>query len=87
MSMLMVLKDSELLQVNQSFQFTPAMGENESPIPTIASLPKAPSKVPDRSPTARKSTTPSAPHCTPMEPVRRSTRTTKGVPPEQLSTK
>ena len=70
------------MEENHTFQFTPAMDGNESPIPTIESLLDTPSKVPDRSPTARKSAAPSAPHCTPMEPVRRSTRITKGVPQE-----
>ena len=75
---------STQMEENHTFQFTPAMDGNESPIPTIASLPDTPSKVPDRSPTARKSTTHSTTHYTPMEQVRRCTRITKGVPPKWL---
>ena len=75
---------SNQMEENHTFQFTPAMDGNESPIPTIASLLDTLSEVPDRSPTARKSTTPSTHDCTPMEAVRRSTRITKGVPPKQL---
>ena len=66
------------MEENHTFQFTPAVNMNESLIPTIASLPNTPSKVPDRSPTVRKNTTPS----TPMEPFRRSSRIMKGVPPK-----
>ena len=69
---------STQMEENHTFQFTQVMDGNESPIPTIASLPDTPSKVPDRSPTARKSAAPS----TPLEPMRRSTRITKGVPPK-----
>ena len=64
------------IEENYTFQFAPAVDRNESIIPTIASLPNTPSKVPDRSPLVRKSATPP----TPMEPLRRSTRKTKGVP-------
>ena len=53
---------------------------NESLLPTIASLPKTPPKVPDKSLTVRKSATIS----TPMEPLRRSTRITKYVPRKWL---
>ena len=38
---------STQMEENHTFQFTPAMDGNESPIPTIASLPDTPSKVPD----------------------------------------
>ena len=67
---------STQMEENHTFKFAPAVDRNESLIPTIASLPNTPSKVPDRSPTVRKSATPS----TPREPLRRSTRITKGVP-------
>ena len=67
---------STQMEENHTFQVTLAVDRNESLIPTIASLPDTPSKVPDRSPTVRKSATPS----TPLEPLRRSTRVTKGVP-------
>ena len=67
---------STQMEENHTFQFAPAVDRNESLIPTIASLPNTPSKIPDRSPTVRKSVAPS----TPMEPLRRSTRITKGVP-------
>ena len=56
------------MEENHTFQFTPLMDGNESQIPTIASLPETPSEVPDRSTTARTSTTHSRPHCTLMEP-------------------
>ena len=75
---------STQMEENHTFQFTPTMDGNEYLIPTIASLLETTSKVPDRSPTARKSATPSTLHCTQMEPARRSTRITKGVPPKQL---
>ena len=65
---------STQMEENHTLQFGPAVDRNESLIPTIASLPDTPSKVPDRSSTFRKSTIPS----TPMEPLRRSTRITKG---------
>ena len=65
---------SSQMEENHTFQFPSGVDMNESLIPTIASLPDTPSKVPDRSPTVMKSTTPS----TPMEPLRRSTRITKG---------
>ena len=68
------------MEENHTFKFTPAVDRNESLIPTIASLPDTPSKVPDRSPTVRKHATPFSP----MKPFRRSTRITKGVPPKQL---
>ena len=68
---------STQMEENHTFQFAPAVDRNKSLIPTIASLPDTPSKVPDRSPTVRKNATPS----TPMKPLRRSTRKTKGVPP------
>ena len=71
---------STKMEENHTFQYTPAINRNESPIPTIASLPNTPSKVPDRSPTVRKITTPS----TPVEPSRRSTKVTKGVAPKWL---
>ena len=67
---------STKMEENHTFQFAPAVDRNESLIPTFASLPDTTSKVPDRSPTVRKSTNPS----TPMEPSRRSTRITKGIP-------
>ena len=70
------------MEENHPFQFPPATNGNESPIPTIASLPETPSTVPDKPPLARKSVTPYTSHCTPMEPVRRSTKITKGVPPK-----
>ena len=73
-----------LMEESHPFQFTPVTDGNKSPIPTIASLLETPSKVPDGSPMARKSATPSTLHCTLMEPVRRSTRITKGVPTKQL---
>ena len=50
---------STQMEENHSFYFAPTVDRNESLIPTIASLPNTPSIVPDRSPTARKSTTPS----------------------------
>ena len=43
------------MEENNAFQYTPAINSNESPIPTIASLPDTPSKVPDISPTVTKS--------------------------------
>ena len=70
---------STQMEENHTFQFAQAVDRNESLIPTIASLPDTLSKVPDRSPTVKKSATPS----TPMEPLR-STRITKGVPPKWL---
>ena len=69
---------STQMEEHHTFQFAPAVDRNESQIPTIASLPNTPSKFSGRSPSARKSTTP----LTPMEPLRRSTRITKGVPPK-----
>ena len=66
------------MEENHTFQFTPAVNMNESLIPKIASLPNTPPKVPERSPTVRKNTTPS----TPMEPLGRFSRITKGVPPK-----
>ena len=70
------------MEENHTFQFTPVVNRNQSLIPTIASLPNTPSKVPDpdRSPTVRKNATPP----TPMEPLGRSSRITKGVPLKQL---
>ena len=47
------------MEENHNFQFASAVDRNESLIPTIASLPDTPSKVPDRSPTVRKSASPS----------------------------
>ena len=42
------------MEENHTFQFTPTIDGNESPIPTVASLPETLSKIPDRSPTVRK---------------------------------
>ena len=67
---------STKMEEYHTFQFTPAVNRNESLLPTIASLPNTSSKVPDKSPTGRKN----APPSTPMEPLRRSSRITKGVP-------
>ena len=36
------------MEENHTFQYTPAINMNESPVPTIACLPDTPSKVPDR---------------------------------------
>ena len=71
---------STKMEENHTFQYTPTINRNESPMPTIASLPDTPSKAPDRSPTVRKITTP----FTPVESLRRSMRITKGVLPKQL---
>ena len=71
---------STKMEENNTFQFIPAVNRNESLIPTIASFPNTPSKVPDRSPTFRKNATLS----TPMEPLRKSSRIKKGVPPKQF---
>ena len=68
------------MEENHAFQYTPAIKRNGSPIPTIASLPNMPSKSSDNSSTAKKTVTPS----TPVESLRRSTRITKGIPPQQL---
>ena len=68
------------MEENHAFQYIPAIKRNESPIPTIASLPNTPSKSSDSSSTARKIVTPS----TPVESSRRSNRITKGIPPKQL---
>ena len=66
------------MEENHAFQYTSAMKRNESPIPTIASLPNMPSKSSDNLSTTKKIVTPS----TPVESLRRSTRITKGIPPK-----
>ena len=75
-------KEKQMLEKNQTeentFQYTSGMKGNELSIPNITSSPNTSSQSSDDTLAVKETTTPSTPNI----PLRRSTRTTKSIPPQ-----
>ena len=75
-------KEKQMLEGNQTeentFQYTSGMKGNELSIPNITSSPNMSSQSSDDTLAVKETTTPSTMNI----PLRRSTRTTKGIPPQ-----
>ena len=77
-------EEKQLLQKNQTeentFQYTSGMKGNELSIPNVTSSPNTSSQSSDDTLAVKETTTPSTLNI----PLRRSTRTMKGIPPQRL---